>query len=191
LQLEESLTNVLVADKDRHPLVLRRCRIFLPTELLLTNPHSVLWASIALVLLQRNIKWLFNPPSGSHFGGVWERCIRTVRKILVALIKEQPLDDEGLTTLMCKVEAIINGHPITKSSEDPLDAEALTPNHLLLLHPGSKHPPGVFVKEDSYSHRRWHKVQYLANTFWRRWIREYLPVTRETEMGLSIKELYC
>ena len=22
-------------------------------------------------LLQRNIKWLFNPPSGSHFGGVW------------------------------------------------------------------------------------------------------------------------
>ena len=45
----ESLTNVLVADEDRHPLVLRGCRIFLSTELLLTNPHSVLWASIALV----------------------------------------------------------------------------------------------------------------------------------------------
>ena len=49
-------------------------------------------------MLQRNIKWLFNPPSGSHFGGVWERSIRTVRKILTALMKEQPLDDEGLTT---------------------------------------------------------------------------------------------
>ena len=96
--------------------------------------------------LQRNIKWLFNPPSGSHLGGVWERCIRTVRKILVALIKEQPLDDEGLTTLMCEVEAIINERPITKSSDDPSDAEALTPNHLLLLHPSSKLPPGVFVK---------------------------------------------
>lgn len=56
---------------------------------------------------------------------------------------------------MCEVEAIVNGRPITKSSDDPLDAEALTPNHLLLLRPGSKLPPGVFVKEDSYSRRRW------------------------------------
>ena len=77
-------------------------------------------------LLQRDIKWLFNPPSGSHFGGVWERCIRTVRKILVALMQEQPLDDEGLTTLMCEVESVVNGRPITKSSDDPSDSEALT-----------------------------------------------------------------
>ena len=52
-------------------------------------------------MLQRNIKWLFNPPSGSHFGDVWERSIRTIRKILTTLMKEQPLDDEGVTTLMC------------------------------------------------------------------------------------------
>lgn len=64
-------------------------------------------------LLARNIKWIFNPPTGSHHGGVWERCIRTVRKVMKALMKEQPLDDEGLLTLMCEVEAIINGRPIT------------------------------------------------------------------------------
>ena len=29
------------------------------------------------------------------YGGVWERCIRTVRKVLRALTKEQVLDDEG------------------------------------------------------------------------------------------------
>ena len=84
-------------------------------------------------LLQRNIKWTFNPPAGSHHGGVWERCIRTVRKVLRALTKEQVLDDEGLTTLMCEVEAIVNGRPITKVSDDPRDLEPLTPNHLLLL----------------------------------------------------------
>ena len=121
-------------------------------------------------LLLRNIKWLFNPPSGSHFGGVWERCIRTVRKILVALMKEQPLDDEGFATLMCEVESIVNGRPITKSSDDPSDSEALSPSHLLLLRAGPKLPPGVLRKEDGYSRRRWRQVQYLADVFWRRWI---------------------
>ena len=27
-------------------------------------------------LLQKNVKWSFNPPYGSHYRGVWERCIR-------------------------------------------------------------------------------------------------------------------
>ena len=43
-----------------------------------------------------------------------------------ALTKEQVLDDEGLNTLMCEVEAIVNGRPITKLSDDPRDLEPLT-----------------------------------------------------------------
>ena len=44
-------------------------------------------------LLQQNVKWTFNPPGGSHHGGVWERCIRTVRKVISALTKEQVVDN--------------------------------------------------------------------------------------------------
>ncbi|KAK3739650.1 hypothetical protein QZH41_003863 [Actinostola sp. cb2023] len=106
-------------------------------------------------LLQQNVKWTFNPPAGSHHGGVWERCIRTVRKIMNAILKEQTVDDEGLLTLMCEVESIINGRPITKVSDDPKDLEALTPNHLLLLKSGTTLPPGIFRKEDQFSRRRW------------------------------------
>ena len=113
-------------------------------------------------LLAKNVKWIFNPPAGSHHGGVWERCIRTVRKVMKALCKEQTLDDEGLLTLMCEVEAIVNGRPITKVSDDPRDPEALTPNHLLLLRSGPTLPPGVFGKGDMYSRRRWRQVQYLG-----------------------------
>ena len=122
-------------------------------------------AQIHEFLLQRNIKWTFNPPAASHHGGVWERCIRTVRKVMKALLKEQQLDDEGLNTLMCEVESIVNGRPITKNSDDPKDMEALTPNHLLLLRAGSAIPPGMFSKDDVYSCRRWRQVQYLSNIF--------------------------
>ena len=80
---------------------------------------------------------------------------------------------------MCEVESIISGCSITKVSNDPKDLEALTPNHLLLLRAGPTLPPGAFTKEDNYSRRRWRQVQYLADVFWRRWIREYLPTLQE------------
>ena len=130
-------------------------------------------------MVQRNVKWIFNPPAASHQGGVWERCIRTIRKILNALIKEQTLDDESLNTLMCEIEAIVNSRPITKVSDDPRDPQPLTPNHLLLLRSGPQLPPGLFTNEDTYSRRRWRQVQHLANTFWKKWIREYLPQLQE------------
>ena len=118
---------------------------------------------IAELLLQRNIQWIFNPPAGSHHGGVWERCIRTIRKVMNALLKEQVLTDEGLATLMCEVESIVNGRPLTKVSDDPRDLEALTPSHLLLLRSGATLPPGTFKREDLYSRRRWRQVQYLSD----------------------------
>ena len=90
-------------------------------------------AQVHDVLLQKGIKWTFNPPAGSHHGGVWERLIRSVRKVLNSTLKVQRLDEEGLHTVLCEVEAIINSRPITKASTDPNDLEALTPNHLLLL----------------------------------------------------------
>jgi transposase InsO family protein len=78
-------------------------------------------------LRQNGIQWKFNPPAASHMGGVWERQIRTVRKVLGALTKEQNNDDEGLSTLMCLVEAIVNGRPLTTVSDDARDPEPLTP----------------------------------------------------------------
>ena len=132
-------------------------------------------------LLQQSVRWTFNPPFGSHHGGVWERCIRTIRKILNALLKEQNLDDEALYTLMCEVESIVNGRPITKVSDDPRDMSALTPNHLLLLREKQSIPPGIFVCEDNYSRRRWRQVQYMSNQFWKRWVKEYLPLLQERQ----------
>lgn len=70
--------------------------------------------------------------------------------------------------------------PITKLSDDPRDLEPLTSNHLLLLQAGPTLPPGTFSKQDNYS-QHWREVQYLADVFWRRWIREYLPSLQEQQ----------
>ncbi|XP_014665117.1 PREDICTED: uncharacterized protein LOC106807320 [Priapulus caudatus] len=132
-------------------------------------------------MLQRNVDWQFNPPAGSHHGGVWERMIRTVRKVMNSVLREQTLDEEGLHTLLCEVESTINDRPITKSSDQHCDLEALTPNHLLLMKRKPNLPPGVFGKTDNYCRRRWRQVQYLASLFWQRWLREYLPLLQERQ----------
>ncbi|XP_022102055.1 uncharacterized protein LOC110985381 [Acanthaster planci] len=135
-------------------------------------------------LLKKGIQWKFNPPSASHMGGVWERQIRSTRRLLSSLMTEQVVSDETLSTVMCLVESIINNRPITTVSDDINDLEPLTPNHLLLLR-GAPHSLGEFDKKDMYSRRRWKQAQYLADVFWRRWIREYLPSLQKRQKWLE------
>lgn len=131
---------------------------------------------IESALTQQGIKWIFNPPAGSHYGGVWERLIRMIKKILLSVTRQQTLDDESLETVMCEVEAILNNRPLTTTSGDPNDLEPLTPNHLLQLKVQPSFPPGVFQKDDLYSRRRWRQVQYISDLFWTRRVKEYLPM---------------
>ena len=56
-------------------------------------------------------------------GEVWERQIRTARRILNTLLREHGshLDDESLQTLMCVVESINKSRPLTVMSSDVKD----------------------------------------------------------------------
>ena len=129
--------------------------------------------------VKQGFEWHFNPPSASHMGGIWERLIRTIRKVMVGLIGTHcRITDEGLETLFCEVEFIVNSRPITKISDSILDAAALTPNHLLLQEEMPCLPPGLFSEADLYR-KRWRQVQHLANTFWKRWLQLYLPSLME------------
>lgn len=108
-----------------------------------------------------------------------EKLIRLVKKILASILKEQAPDDEALQTALCKVEAIINDRPLTMVTNDPNDLEPLTPNHLLLLRSKPVMPPRLFQRGDLYSRTRWRQVRYIADFFWKRWVREYLPLMKE------------
>ncbi|CAG2250996.1 unnamed protein product [Mytilus edulis] len=134
---------------------------------------------ISSYMSHKDINWTFNPPNASHRGGVWERMIRTTRKILRALANEQLLTDEQLLTFMAEAERIVNDRPITAVSNDSRDLPVLTPNMLLLMKNNTSIPQGVFDEKDVYAKRWWKQIQYLANVFWRRWLREYLPTLQQ------------
>ena len=68
-------------------------------------------AKIYNSLRSNDVQWSFNPPEASHQGGIWERMIRSIRKILDALLKEQLVNDETLSTLLCEVERNLNDRP--------------------------------------------------------------------------------
>ena len=103
--------------------------------------------------MQRKVRWIFNPLAASHKVGIWERMIKSIRRILKVLLKNQTLDGESLTTLMCEVESILNARPLTKVLDDSRDSHALTPNHLLPLKSDAVLPPGICDKGDQYCNK--------------------------------------
>ena len=110
-----------------------------------------------------------------HMSGVWERLVQITKKHLKSAAGDGLLSDVELRTLLAEVEAIVNNRPITAVSDDPNDYPTLTPNHFLLQR-ATQLPRGVFVNEDLFSRKRWRKVQFLADHYWKRWIREYVPI---------------
>lgn len=88
---------------------------------------------ICSFLAEKQCEFVFNAPTTSHTGGVWERQIRTVRNILNAILLLCPgrLDDSSLRTVFYKAMSIVNSRPLTVSEIDNTDSlEPLTPNHI-------------------------------------------------------------
>ena len=130
---------------------------------------------IETTLAQKEIVWKFNPPGSPHFGGVWERMVRSCKRSMWAVLGSRNLTDEILTTTMCLVEQTLNARPLTCVSNDPDDLEALTPNHFLLGDPNVAVPFLPNAERYSDLRKMFKTSQCYADMIWKRWTTEYLP----------------
>ena len=111
--------------------------------------------------------------------------IRSVRRVFNSVVRNRVLDYYEMHTIFCEIEAVNNNRPLTKVSDDPDDLDALTPSHLLApLRSTATTPPATSSKHDEYG-RRWRFVQHLADLFWARWTREYLPTVQHRQKWLK------
>ena len=72
--------------------------------------------------------WEANPPKASHFGGVWERAIGSVRRVIDAtlmLSQNRLLNNEEFDTMLAKAMTVVNSTPLWHSLDSPNEPQPL------------------------------------------------------------------
>ncbi|KAL1265550.1 hypothetical protein QQF64_003577 [Cirrhinus molitorella] len=143
------------------------------------------------LLAKQKIAFHFNPPAAPHFGGTWEREVKSVKTALYTVLGSQSVSEEVLLTVLLEVESILNSKPLGYTSSSVADLDAITPSVLLMGRLDGTLPPVVYPKIEGLSRRRWRHCQVLADHFWSRFIRSYLPTLqcrqkwRDTQADLT------
>lgn len=125
-------------------------------------------------------EWKLIPPSASHFAGVWERKIGSIKRVLSGALQQlgtRSLSRDEFHTLLQESASIVNNTPLWEISSDPNDPFPLSPANIITLRDSpNPPPPETFTPDDllQYGKSRWRRVQYLSNQFWVRWRRDYL-----------------
>ncbi|XP_062121932.1 uncharacterized protein LOC133835832 [Drosophila sulfurigaster albostrigata] len=106
------------------------------------------------------MEFMFIPPGSPHMGGAWERLVSSTKSILTEILP----------------------HICTYVPLDSADSEALTPNHFLLGHSSGIRERDSEIHNGDKLAKGFRISSQLADQFWKRWIREYLPtLTRRTK----------
>ncbi|XP_030581524.1 uncharacterized protein LOC115779573 [Archocentrus centrarchus] len=135
-------------------------------------------------LAEQQIAFCFNPPSAPHFGGAWEREVRSVKTALKVVLKEQTLPETVFRTVLVEVEGILNAKPLGYVSTAVADPDPITPSILLMGRYDASLPQVMYDQSDLLGKRRWRHSQVLVDHFWSRFISHYLPSLQERQKWL-------
>ena len=128
-----------------------------------------------------NTNWHFNPPGAPHFGGLWEAAVKSAKYHLIRVIGEKVPTFVELSTVLCRIEAILNSRPLMALTDDVNDLEILTPAHFLISRPSFLVPEPDLTLEKIPLGNRCQLYSQMVQHFWDRWAGEYLTSLQERQ----------
>lgn len=138
--------------------------------------------SISRVLEKRfNLTWRFNTELAPWHGGYWERLVGCLKGPLKRELGRSVFTHSEFTTILCKVEALVNSRPITLLPSASEDSLPLTPAHFLVGRSLLALPSGTPHLDDAnlFDLRRCFTAKEKATkAIWSRWRQEYLLMIR-------------
>ncbi len=134
--------------------------------------------------------WEFTPPKGPHFGGIYERLIKSVKMALYHVFpgKYGPTADEFRTALVV-VEGMMNSRPLTYVSAE-MGLSPLTPSHYLGI---SRYEPLSIEPQQGWNlQKQWQILQHRLDTLWKQLCMEVRPhlqkMTRWRKEGAELQK---
>lgn len=107
-----------------------------------------------------------------HMGGLWEAAVKSFKYHLKRIAGAQKFNLEEFSTIMARIEGVLNSRPISALSEDLADFTALTPGHFLSGAPIMAFPEPAIQNMSLVN--RWEKLKALHHQFALRWKEDYL-----------------
>lgn len=125
-------------------------------------------------LREKRVQWHFTTPVAPHAGGYYESGVKTMKHHLKRECAGKSFDFEQFSTLLCKIEAVINSRPLMPMSDDPTDLQVLTPAHFLIGRSLIAKPERDFIPVNAGRLDRFNTLQQLQQKFWASWYHDYL-----------------
>lgn len=139
-----------------------------------TNFHGAdRYLNLSRYAAENRIESHFNSSYTPHRGGIWEATIKSAKRFLPIIIKDQIFTDNELHVLLTQIESLLNSRPITyRKSSEPFE-EILTPGHFLIdrnltTFPEPNHSDTIKLSTQYATNRR------RVRDFWRIWATDYL-----------------
>ena len=156
-------------------------RNFLGASTALLKQHNIFLKSAEESLTQKynlhGFKWSFIPPYSPHMGGLWESAVKSMKTHLKKVAANVNFTFEEFTTLLVRIEAVLNSRPISPLSQKPGELLPLTPGHFLHGAPLTASPETTSsctaLEKLSYINR-WERIKVIQHIFAQRWKNEYI-----------------
>lgn len=144
------------------------------------------WSVMEKEYCLQKIRWKFNPPTASWWGGFWERLIRVLKDLLKKNLGHASLEYEEMTTMLCECESIMNNRPLTYLSEDPSELAPLKPSMFIQSLMGND-VEDLDQIEATCLEKRWNYLQSVREGLKKRFSKEYLGMLCNSKPARSDK----